>query len=84
MSSLHLIQSSAHKRLRDAGDHHDGSGLVSSSAESAAAADDIFGMVPYDVLAIGNHEMYYWSTVKELYDHRERWWVWKRSVARSG
>ena len=57
----------------DAGDHHDGSGLVSSSAQSAARADEVFAMLPYDVLAIGNHELYKYESAKELYEHKERW-----------
>ena len=59
--------------VSDAGDHHDGSGLVSSSAQSAARADEVFAMLPYDVLAIGNHELYKYESAKELYEHKERW-----------
>ncbi|KAK1925880.1 putative vacuolar protein [Papiliotrema laurentii] len=57
----------------DAGDHHDGSGLVSSSPESAAQADEIFSQLTYDILTIGNHELYSYASAKEIYDHRERW-----------
>jgi hypothetical protein len=58
---------------RDAGDHHDGSGLVSSSPESAAQADEIFSQLTYDILTIGNHELYSYASAKEIYNHRERW-----------
>ncbi|EIW67684.1 hypothetical protein TREMEDRAFT_33515 [Tremella mesenterica DSM 1558] len=59
--------------LIDAGDHHDGSGLVSSSPQSAARADEIFAMLPYDVMTIGNHELYKYSVAKQLYDQRDMW-----------
>lgn len=59
--------------LVDAGDHHDGSGLVSTSRESAEAADGIFGMLHYDVLTLGNHELYQYSSAKWLYDNHKRW-----------
>jgi 2',3'-cyclic-nucleotide 2'-phosphodiesterase (5'-nucleotidase family) len=59
--------------LVDAGDHHDGSGLVSSSEEAAGLTDNIFGMLPYDVLALGNHELYKYEAAKWIYDRRERW-----------
>lgn len=59
--------------LVDAGDHHDGSGLVSTSPESAGWADDIFAMLSYDVVAIGNHELYQYYSAKWIYDRREQW-----------
>jgi len=59
--------------LVDAGDHHDGSGLVSTSQYSAEATDDIFAMLPYDVLTLGNHELYKYESAKWLYDNRKRW-----------
>jgi 2',3'-cyclic-nucleotide 2'-phosphodiesterase (5'-nucleotidase family) len=54
--------------LRDAGDHHDGSGLVSSSRTSAAQADEIFQMLHYDIMTIGNHELYSYDTARVVYD----------------
>ncbi|GMK53759.1 hypothetical protein CspeluHIS016_0103450 [Cutaneotrichosporon spelunceum] len=59
--------------LVDAGDHHDGSGLVSSSPEGAGLTDDIFGMLDYDVLTLGNHELYKYEAAKWIYDRRDRW-----------
>lgn len=59
--------------LVDAGDHHDGSGLVSYSPESAGTADDIFGMLEYDIVTLGNHELYKFEAVKWIYDRRDRW-----------
>lgn len=63
------------KGNRDAGDHHDGSGLVSTSPSSAAQADHIFSMLQYDVLTIGNHELYRYSVAREIHDHRDQWSV---------
>ncbi|KAK4686880.1 hypothetical protein P7C73_g3242, partial [Tremellales sp. Uapishka_1] len=59
--------------LVDAGDHHDGSGLVSQSPEGAAKADEIFSMLEYDILALGNHELYKYKDAKLLYDNRGKW-----------
>lgn len=57
----------------DAGDHHDGSGLVSSSPDSASLAEDIFSMIQYDVITIGNHELYHYADALDIYEHQERW-----------
>nr|XP_018262156.1 vacuolar protein [Kwoniella dejecticola CBS 10117]OBR84314.1 vacuolar protein [Kwoniella dejecticola CBS 10117] len=59
--------------LVDAGDHHDGSGLVSSSAEASSKAEDIFAMLPYDVITIGNHELYHYEDALEEYRNKGRW-----------
>lgn len=58
--------------LVDAGDHHDGSGLVSTSPESAIAADNIFAQLTYDVLAIGNHELYKYESALDVYQNNQR------------
>lgn len=59
--------------LVDSGDHHDGTGLVSTSPESAARTDEIFGKLEYDVLALGNHELYQYPSARWIYDNRRRW-----------
>jgi 2',3'-cyclic-nucleotide 2'-phosphodiesterase (5'-nucleotidase family) len=59
----------------DAGDHHDGSGLVSSSSSSAARADEIFQMLEYDIMAIGNHELYSYDVAKVVYEQAKRLYV---------
>ncbi|WWC88647.1 uncharacterized protein L201_003560 [Kwoniella dendrophila CBS 6074] len=59
--------------LVDAGDHHDGSGLVSSSADASSKAEDIFSMLPYDIITIGNHELYHYEDALEEYRNRGRW-----------
>ena len=60
---------------RDAGDHHDGSGLVSSSPTSAKSADEIFNMLQYDILTIGNHELYAYDSARWVYDNKARLYV---------
>ncbi|WVQ96496.1 hypothetical protein IAU59_003601 [Kwoniella sp. CBS 9459] len=59
--------------LIDAGDHHDGSGLVSSSPTAAGDSETIFSMLPYDVLTIGNHELYHYDDALETYRNVGRW-----------
>ncbi|WVR06502.1 hypothetical protein IAU60_003533 [Kwoniella sp. DSM 27419] len=59
--------------LVDAGDHHDGSGLVSSTTWSAGESESIFAMLPYDVVTIGNHELYHYADAEEVYKNVERW-----------
>ncbi|KAE8538919.1 hypothetical protein D1P53_005287 [Cryptococcus gattii VGV] len=54
-------------------DHHDGSGLVSSSPDSASLAEDIFSMIQYDVITIGNHELYHYADALDIYENQERW-----------
>lgn len=61
--------------LVDAGDHHDGTGLVSTSPESAGQADEIFAKLGYDVLTLGNHELYQYYAARWIYDRRTQWWV---------
>lgn len=38
-------------------------------------ADVIFSQVTYDLITIGNHELYSYASAKEIYDHPERWLV---------
>lgn len=52
----------------DAGDHHDGSGLVSSSAAGAEQADLIFQQLEYDIMTIGNHELYAWDVARVVHE----------------
>ncbi|ODN81879.1 hypothetical protein L202_02229 [Cryptococcus amylolentus CBS 6039] len=59
--------------LVDAGDHHDGSGLVSSSATSASSAEDIFSLLSYDIITCGNHELYKYRDAYEEWENQERW-----------
>lgn len=59
--------------FRDAGDHHDGPGLVSSTLEGAIKADEIFSRVPYDIMTIGNHEMYQYDSALEIFRNKAKW-----------
>ncbi|WRT67957.1 uncharacterized protein IL334_004931 [Kwoniella shivajii] len=59
--------------LVDAGDHHDGSGLVSTSSTASSQAEDIFAMLPFDVLTVGNHELYHYEDALEEYKNKGRW-----------
>jgi hypothetical protein len=60
---------------RDAGDHHDGPGLVTSTEYGADVSDYLLSKLSFDVLAIGNHEMYKYDVVKSVYDRIQegRW-----------
>ncbi|OBT39995.1 hypothetical protein VE00_09429 [Pseudogymnoascus sp. WSF 3629] len=44
--------------LIDTGDLHDGNGLADATSPNGAASNPIFENIPYDVLTIGNHELY--------------------------
>jgi 2',3'-cyclic-nucleotide 2'-phosphodiesterase (5'-nucleotidase family) len=71
--------------LIDSGDHHDGSGLVSSSSSPSSSeslapsgarfSDHILSFLSYDVLTIGNHELYkYPDTLDVESDVRSGMW----------
>ena len=38
-------------------------------------AEDIMRMLPYDLLSVGNHELYEYWAAKDVYDHRNDWSV---------
>ncbi|QVM08181.1 hypothetical protein D8B26_002874 [Coccidioides posadasii str. Silveira] len=42
----------------DTGDLHDGNGLSDTTTPNGAVSDTIFSEIDYDLLAIGNHELY--------------------------
>ncbi|ELR06839.1 hypothetical protein VC83_09396 [Pseudogymnoascus destructans] len=44
--------------LIDTGDLHDGNGMADATSPNGAASNPIFENIPYDVLTIGNHELY--------------------------
>ena len=37
-------------------------------------------MIPYDVVTIGNHELYSYAVTKETHDNVERWWVLSEAI----
>ncbi|KFY48446.1 hypothetical protein V495_01325 [Pseudogymnoascus sp. VKM F-4514 (FW-929)] len=44
--------------LIDTGDLHDGNGMSDATSPNGAASNPIFEEIPYDLLTIGNHELY--------------------------
>jgi 2',3'-cyclic-nucleotide 2'-phosphodiesterase (5'-nucleotidase family) len=50
----------------DSGDRHDGNGLSDATTPKAELTERLFTKIDYDVVSIGNHELYKWeSTVQE-------------------
>lgn len=53
--------------LVDLGDRHDGNGLSDATAPPALASNPIFAAQHYDIITLGNHELYQWeNTAQEL------------------
>jgi hypothetical protein len=46
---------------------------VSASPKAAVRADEIFRMLDYDILTIGNHEMYQYRAARWIYDNKASW-----------
>ncbi|KAF7332695.1 hypothetical protein MKEN_00152700 [Mycena kentingensis (nom. inval.)] len=60
--------------LVDSGDMHDGTGLSDGFPEGGVDAQDtgeFFKQIPYDVLAIGNHELYKYANAFDMHMHQE-------------
>ncbi|KAF7330521.1 Metallophos domain-containing protein [Mycena venus] len=56
--------------LVDSGDLHDGTGLSDgypTGGVDAHASNEFFKQLPYDVLAIGNHELYIYNNTLDMY-----------------
>lgn len=52
----------------DSGDRHDGNGLSDSTSPKALYTEKLFTSMDYDIVTIGNHELYQWeSTLQEYY-----------------
>ncbi|KAF5120720.1 hypothetical protein DV495_004465 [Geotrichum candidum] len=50
----------------DSGDRHDGNGLSDATSPKGELTERLFTKLDYDVVSIGNHELYQWqSTVQE-------------------
>ncbi len=60
----------------DSGDHHDGPGLT-SIADGGDRSDALLARLGYDLLAIGNHEMYKYDVARSVYEgvRAGRWCV---------
>ncbi|KAG0002266.1 hypothetical protein BGZ79_003319 [Entomortierella chlamydospora] len=58
----HMRQQAGHRRkdllIIDSGDLHDGNGLSDATTVDGTDSDPIFEKINYDVLTIGNHELY--------------------------
>ncbi|KAF8885967.1 Metallo-dependent phosphatase-like protein [Infundibulicybe gibba] len=58
--------------LIDSGDLHDGTGLTDgfpAGGVDAHDANEFFKQLPYDVLAIGNHELYIYANALDMYNN---------------
>ncbi|KAF8885968.1 Metallo-dependent phosphatase-like protein [Infundibulicybe gibba] len=58
--------------LIDSGDLHDGTGLSDgfpAGGVDAHDANEFFKQLPYDVLAIGNHELYIYANALDMYNN---------------
>ncbi|KAF5375570.1 hypothetical protein D9615_009214 [Tricholomella constricta] len=56
--------------LVDTGDLHDGTGLTDgypAGGTDAHDSDKFFAQLPYDLLAIGNHELYHYEDTLDMY-----------------
>ncbi|KAF9529781.1 Metallo-dependent phosphatase-like protein [Crepidotus variabilis] len=70
----HMKQTAAEKDvdllLVDSGDLHDGTGLVDgypAGGVDAHDANEFFKQLPYDLLAIGNHELYIYNNTLDMH-----------------
>ena len=54
--------------LIDSGDRHDGNGLSDITSPNGLKSTPIFIKKDYDLLTIGNHELYLWENSKQEYE----------------
>lgn len=52
----------------DSGDRHDGNGLSDATAPNGALSSPIFIKQHYDIVSIGNHELYLWENTEQELD----------------
>ena len=56
--------------LVDTGDLHDGNGLSDAGpGVQGHVSDQVFALADYDLLTIGNHELYNMSVAQDVYEH---------------
>ncbi|KAG0054400.1 hypothetical protein BGZ83_011300 [Gryganskiella cystojenkinii] len=69
----HMRQQAAHRRkdllVVDSGDLHDGNGLSDATPLDASASNPLFEKINYDVLSIGNHELYLNNVAQDTYEN---------------
>ncbi|KAM5440457.1 hypothetical protein McanMca71_003939 [Microsporum canis] len=53
--------------LIDCGDMHDGNGLSDSTSPNGVISNEIFSRIDYDLLSIGNHELYVTDVAYETF-----------------
>lgn len=54
--------------LVDSGDRHDGNGLSDASVPNGFYTSPIFARQSYDIVSIGNHELYLWENTQQELD----------------
>ncbi|OBA22586.1 Metallo-dependent phosphatase [Metschnikowia bicuspidata var. bicuspidata NRRL YB-4993] len=54
--------------LVDSGDRHDGNGLSDATAPNGARSLPIFAQLAYDIVTLGNHELYVWENSRQELD----------------
>ena len=52
----------------DTGDLHDGAGLSDATSPAGSVSNPIFENVSYDILTIGNHELYLTDTAYKTFN----------------
>lgn len=60
--------------LIDTGDLHDGTGLSDVTALDGQKSMPIFDEIEYDLLTIGNHELYVSEVAYDMFNHWARKW----------
>lgn len=60
--------------LVDTGDLHDGAGLSDATTVDGALSNVVFEKLDYDILTIGNHELYYADIAYQDYDSFSKVW----------
>ena len=58
----------------DTGDLHDGAGLSDATTPNGVLSNPIFDNIDYDLLTIGNHELYVTDVAYEHYRNFSRYW----------
>ncbi|KAL1931515.1 hypothetical protein VTP01DRAFT_9658 [Rhizomucor pusillus] len=58
----------------DTGDTHDGNGLSDTTNPHGAVTQPMLLHIPYDILAIGNHELYVNSVTQDVYENYMPHW----------
>lgn len=52
----------------DSGDRHDGNGLSDATVPNGLYSSPIFALQEYDIVSIGNHELYLWENTQQELD----------------